>query len=143
MRIRSKEITTRYLRDGCGSTSLSTLSSHPPCSTLISVAVMKSNLRRKRLIQLSIPDYSSSLRGSRGWNSSSSSHPTNSQEQREVNPCRPTCLIACPLSARFLLSNTVQGPLLGNGAAHKGLYLPTSINNQNNPLYTCPQTILI
>ena len=143
MRIRSKEITTRYLRDGCGSSSLSTLSSHPPCSTLISVAVMKSNLRRKRLIQLSIPDYSSSLRGSRGWNSSSSSHPTNSQEQREVNPCRPTCLIACPLSARFLLSNTVQGPLLGNGAAHKGLYLPTSINNQDNPPYTCPQTILI
>jgi hypothetical protein len=39
----------------------------------------------------------------------------------------------------FLMSQTVQGPSLGNGAAHHGLGLPTSISNQDNSSQPRPQ----
>lgn len=66
-------------------------------------------------------------------------HP-DSHEQREIEP---SMLLPCLLAPASFLSYTVQDSLPGNDATHNGLGLPTSINNQDGSLQTCPQANLV
>lgn len=81
------------------------------------------------------------------YNSTSSStvleKPRQALKQPVMGTERKEHALVCSLLV-FSALTQFKDPCLGNGAAHKGLGLPTSIDHQDNPLIqTCLQVILI